>query len=84
MNNTRWPTATSDQIARLRQCLPAHRREFPTEQPLAELGLDSLDTVEFLCTVHAEFGVRLREEDFGPGQTLAGLLMAIVRRKEQP
>ena len=44
---------------------------------IADLGLDSLDTVELLCVVHEEFGVRLTESDFFLEQTMAGLLAAI-------
>lgn len=83
MNNTHLPNVSGDLLARLRQCLPLQWRNSPAAQPLAKLGLDSLDTVEFLCAVHAEFGIRLREEDFGPEQTLEGLLRAINQRKEQ-
>lgn len=83
MNTKQLPAEASDSLARLRQCLPAQWRNFPANRSLVELGLDSLDTVEFLCTVHVEFGIRLREEDFCPGQSLEGLHAAIVQRREQ-
>ena len=83
MNTKQLPAEAGDSLARLRQCLPVPWRNFPANRPLVELGLDSLDTVEFLCTVHVEFGIRLREEDFSPGQTLEGLHAAILQRKEQ-
>ena len=37
-----------------------------------------MDTVELLCVVHEEFGLRLTEDDFHPGQTVGGLLAAIA------
>lgn len=82
MNTIRVPNA-GESLERLRECLPVQRRDYSLTRPLAELGLDSLDTVEFLCAVHAEFGVRLQEQDFHPGQTLEGLLAAITKRREQ-
>jgi acyl carrier protein len=42
--------------------------------------MDSMDTVELLCVVHEEFGVRLTETDFHPQQTIDGLLRAIAQK----
>jgi acyl carrier protein len=72
---------SGDLMTRLRLCLPPPRREVSDQVPLSQLGLDSLDTVEFLCTVHAEFGIRLREEDIQPEQSLQGLCDVIQKRR---
>ena len=72
---------TCDQIhLQLRCCLPRYRGEWPLDTPVRELGLDSMDTVELLCVIHAEFGVRLTEAEFHPEQTLGGLLTVIAQR----
>ena len=64
---------------RLSRCLPRFAGEIHPETQIEELALDSIDTVEFLCSVHEEFGVRLRDDDFFPGQTIAGLLARLER-----
>ena len=63
---------------RLHLCLP----QFPLEKdtPIAALGLDSMDTVELLCVVHEEFGIRLTEDDLHPAQTTHGLVRVIARK----
>lgn len=68
----------TDVAERLRLCLP----QFPLAEdtPIVTLGLDSMDTVELLCVVHEEFGVRLTEDDLHPAQTTHGLLRAIARK----
>ena len=58
-----------------RLALNGHERD-----RIADLALDSMDTVEFLCVVHEEFGVRLTESDFHPQQTIGGLLATIARK----
>ena len=63
---------------RLQLCLPNLATFHQPERRLAELGLDSMDTVELLCVIHEEFGVRLTESDFHPAQTVGGLLAAIA------
>lgn len=83
MNTKQLPRTANESLIRLRQCLPVEQQDFPCNQPLVELGFDSLDTVEFLCTVDAEFDVRLLEEDLFPGQTLEGLNEVILQRMEQ-
>jgi len=66
-------------LERLRRCLPHTAVGADTRTPIASLGFDSLDTVEFLCAVHEEFGVRLTNDDFPPEQTLSGLLTRITQ-----
>lgn len=58
---------------RLLRCLPGRLNISSPEMLLSDLALDSLDTVEFLCAVHEEFGVRLTDAHVLPGQTLRGL-----------
>lgn len=70
---------TAETIAqRLRFALPRLPLGSDPELRLTQLGLDSMDTVELLCVVHEEFGLRLTEDDFHPGQTVGGLLSAIA------
>lgn len=69
---------------RLRLCLPRLAPELHAHTQLADLALDSMDTVEFLCVVHEEFGVRLTEAEFFPEQTVGALLGVIAGRKERP
>lgn len=69
---------------RLRLCLPRLAPELHAHTRLAELALDSMDTVEFLCVVHEEFGVRLTDAEFFPQQTIGGLLEVIAERKDRP
>jgi acyl carrier protein len=68
---------------RLRLCLPRLTAPLANESTtLGELALDSMDTVEFLCAVHLEFGVRLTESEFHSQQTIGGLLAAIASRSK--
>ncbi len=69
--------STDDISARLGLCLPRLARELQPGSRVADLALDSMDTVELLCVIHEEFGVRLTEEEFHSGQTIGGLLTAI-------
>ncbi len=65
---------------RLRLCLPRLAPQLTDEAaPLGELCLDSMDSVELLCVIHEEFGVRLTEREFHPGQTIGGLLNHIAQ-----
>lgn len=75
---------TDDISARLGLCLPRLARELHPASRVADLALDSMDTVELLCVIHAEFGVRLTEEEFHPGQTIGGLLTAISQKTTRP
>ena len=68
-------------IERLRTCLPHTAKGADDLTPIASLGFDSLDTVEFLCAVHEEFGVRLTTSDFPSDQTLSGLLSRITQQQ---
>ena len=65
---------------RLRLCLPRVPLSQNLDTRIADLGMDSMDTVELLCVVHEEFGVCLTETDFHPQQTIDGLLRAIAQK----
>ena len=75
---------TDDISTHLGLCLPRLARELQPGTRVADLALDSMDTVELLCVIHEEFGVRLTEEEFHSGQTIGGLLTAISSRTAQP
>lgn len=74
------PSCTTSVAERLQLCLPRLPLKQPPATCVADLGLDSMDTVELLCVIHEEFGVRLTESDFHPDQTIGGLLAAIARK----
>ena len=77
-------TASTTHIGeRLRLCLPRIPMTQNINVRIANLGMDSMDTVELLCVVHEEFGVRLTETDFHPQQTIDGLLKVIALKTEQ-
>ncbi|MER5541739.1 acyl carrier protein [Streptomyces sp. NPDC001118] len=44
------------------------------EQPLAELGLESLDVVELIYTVNRDLGIRIGEDEVTTWNTLGELL----------
>lgn len=69
---------TKEISARLDICLPRLAGRLLPSARLSDLALDSLDTVELLCVIHEEFGVRLTEDEFHPEQTVAGLLATIA------
>ncbi|HWB04400.1 MAG TPA: acyl carrier protein [Verrucomicrobiales bacterium] len=71
-------------MERLQCCLPRTADGADAHSTLESLQFDSLDTVEFLCAVHEEFGVRLTSDDLFPGQTVQGLLTCIMARSSEP
>ena len=73
-------TETCSTTARLRRCLPRLALPIREDDPLAALGIDSLDTVEFLCAVHEEFGVRLTADEFHPARTFSELAAVIAAK----
>ena len=78
--NTTAPCPTAEVAKRLQLCLPRLSLDQSPATRLAELALDSMDTVELLCVIHEEFGVRLTDSDFHADQTVGGLLAAISRK----
>ncbi|MDZ4288533.1 MAG: acyl carrier protein [Prosthecobacter sp.] len=69
-----------DILQHLQLCLPKLSPFLREDARLRELGLDSMDTVELLCVVHEEFGVRLTEAEFQPHHRLADVLAVIATR----
>jgi acyl carrier protein len=67
-------------LQRLRLCLPRFADALSPDRTLADLALDSMDTVELLCAIHEEFNVRLTETEFQPQQPLARLLEAVASK----
>jgi hypothetical protein len=65
---------------RLRLCLSRFPLGGDPGTLVAQLGLDSMDTVELLCVIHEEFGVRLTDADFHSQQTLGGLFQVIAEK----
>ena len=74
MNNTKLETLA----ARFRRCLPPQLRDCGEDERLRDLGLDSIDTVDLLCAIHEEFGVRLDEAHFGPDLTLREMIVNLA------
>jgi acyl carrier protein len=70
-------------LERLRRCLPHTAAEAKPDTRIDSLAFDSMDTVEFLCAVHEEFGVRLTTADFPPDQTIRELLARLAGRSAQ-
>lgn len=65
---------------RLQHCLPRLARDFAhPARTLGELAIDSIDSVELLCAVHEEFGVRLTEDQFQPHTTIGEFIAAIEK-----
>jgi acyl carrier protein len=82
-NCTKWPLAPSSLTAevvleRLRTCLP--NLELKPDQRLSSHNIDSIDLVELLCTIDAEFGVRVTEADLSGDPTLGQLVALAVDR----
>ena len=69
-----------DTAARLQRCFPRAELVISDEARIMDLALDSMDTVEFLCAIHAEFGIRLTEAEFPPEQTIGDLIAIISTR----
>lgn len=78
MNTTQHNSG--DVAERLQLCLPHLPLNRPHETLIKDLRLDSLDSVELLCVIHAEFGVRITDSDVHQGQTIEGLIAAITSK----
>ena len=69
----------SDVLERLRARLPGPMRTARLETPIDDLPIDSLDTVELLCLIDEEFGVRFEQGEFQELQTVGELAGAVAR-----
>jgi len=65
-------------LERLRACLPSV--ELKADQPLSHHNIDSIDLVELLCAIDAEFGVRITEADLSADPTLDQLAALVIDR----
>ncbi len=72
----------TDILARLRHCLPRLAPVMQEDIPLRELALDSIDTVELLCAVDDEFGVRLTQDEFQPNHCLRDVAQCIAHKTQ--
>jgi len=54
------------------------------ERPLADLNLDSLDTVELLMVLDELYGVRLTSEDLQAAETIGQFCELVAQRAGQP
>ncbi len=71
-------------LARLRLCLPRLAPLLQENIALRDLGFDSMDTVELLCAIHDEFGVRLTQDEFQPQFSLRDVAHCIAHKTNQP
>jgi acyl carrier protein len=70
----------NEALNRMRPYLPARCEDATADTPVASLQLDSIDLVELLCAVDAEFGVSLTIEEFHSARTV-GELTALITQK---
>jgi acyl carrier protein len=66
-------------LERLRHRLPSAMRSAGRETLLADLPIDSLDTVELLCLIDDEFHVRVGEHEFQTFRTVGDLADLVAR-----
>jgi acyl carrier protein len=68
-----------DVLERLRTRLPGPLCGARADTPLADLPIDSLDTVELLCLIDDEFGVRFEQEQYQQMRTVGDLAGFVAR-----
>jgi acyl carrier protein len=73
------PLTGEDVLRRLRSRLPGPMRAAGTDTLLADLPIDSLDTVELLCLIDDEFGVRFEQGQFQGFRTVGDLTDVVAR-----
>lgn len=72
-----------DVLGRLRTRLPGPMRDARTDTLLMDLPIDSLDTVELLCLIDDEFGVRFEQAQFQGFRTVGDLAEVVARTTTQ-
>jgi acyl carrier protein len=70
---------STEVLDRLRRRLPGPLRGAQPETLLADLPIDSLDTVELLCLIDDEFHVRVGEVEFQAFRTVGDLADLVAR-----
>ena len=68
-------------LSRLRIVCPTLAARLEPALPLRACGLDSLEFVDLLCAIEAEFRVRLTIADLPPDMTVGELLTLIAARR---
>ena len=66
-------------LLRLRARLPGPLRAARADTLLIDLPIDSLDTVELLCLIDEEFGVRFEQRVFQDLRTVGDLADVVAR-----
>jgi hypothetical protein len=69
---------------RLRELTPMLTLPAMPDGTLAQLGLDSLSSIEFLCAIHEEYHVRLTELEFQPQTRITSVCDIIADRAVLP
>lgn len=67
-------------LSRLHSVCPTLAARLEPGRPLRACGLDSLEFVDLLCAIEAEFRVRLNNEDLKPETTVDDLVALIATR----
>jgi acyl carrier protein len=65
---------------RLAQVLPVLVAQLRPDASFAECGGDSIDFVELLCVIEADYGVRLSTDEITSLQTIGELLLLVDQR----
>ncbi len=67
-------------LQRLQVICPTLATRLQADRPLRESGLDSLELVDLLCAIEAEFNVRLTTAELTPELTVGQLTTLIASR----
>jgi acyl carrier protein len=70
-------------LDRLALRLPQIRHLIRADQPIEDLGLDSIDLVELLCVIESEFDVTVSDADFARSSTVGELAGLIQQRYDE-
>jgi acyl carrier protein len=74
------PPSVQAIYARRAQIMPVIVGPLQPDQPFTSSGGDSIDFVELLCAIDADYGVRLVVGELAPLQTVGELLLLVDRR----
>jgi acyl carrier protein len=67
-------------MALMKRCWPHLTTDIRPEKKLREIGLDSLDYVEFLTEIDSVFGVRLGVDEFERLETVEDLCALVAQK----
>jgi len=68
-------------LQRLSKALP-QGSQLSLESRFDQIGVDSIDLVELLVVVDAEYGVRITQDDFAELVTLGDLTRLVLQRRK--